>query len=116
MQSPRDYIYWDYLIGVYLNDVHLMGVYLMGVHLMGVSLIGCTSLGMHPMDVHLMGVVCVEAFRIFNLVFGKKSLYPTVPRALPDFDAMRTSSFKCYTGMCCISIPPRSSQSPSWEG
>jgi hypothetical protein len=30
------------------------------------------------MDVHLMGVVCVEAFRIFNLVFGKKSLYPTV--------------------------------------
>jgi hypothetical protein len=30
------------------------------------------------MDVHLMGVMCVEAFRIFNLVFGKKSLYPTV--------------------------------------
>jgi hypothetical protein len=35
---------------------------------------------MHPMDVHLMGVACVEAFRIFNLVFGKKSLYPTVVR------------------------------------
>jgi hypothetical protein len=30
------------------------------------------------MDVRLMGVVCVEAFRIFNLVFGKKPLYPTV--------------------------------------
>jgi hypothetical protein len=30
------------------------------------------------MDVHLMGVVCVKAFRIFNLIFGKKSLYPTV--------------------------------------
>jgi hypothetical protein len=33
------------------------------------------------MDVHLMGVVCVEAFRFFNLVFGKKSLYPTVALA-----------------------------------
>jgi hypothetical protein len=48
-------------------------VYLIGVCLMGVHFTGCA-----PQDVHLMGVVCVEAFRFFNLVFGKKSLYPTL--------------------------------------
>jgi hypothetical protein len=38
-------------------------VYLVGVHLIGVYLMG----------VHLMGVVCLEAFRFFNLrVLGKR--------------------------------------------
>jgi hypothetical protein len=64
-------------------------MYLLGVDLTGrgshwtCTPLACASwsLGVHPMDVHLMGVVCVEAFRFFNLVFGKKSLYPTVALA-----------------------------------
>jgi hypothetical protein len=41
------------------------------------------------MDVHVTGVVCVEAFRFFNLVFGGKFLYPTVELS------MITGSCRC---------------------
>jgi hypothetical protein len=63
-----------YLVGVHLTERASVGVYLVGVHPTGcaphrhVPYWACTSL-----RVHLMGVVCLEAFRFFNL--GEKSPY-----------------------------------------
>jgi hypothetical protein len=82
-------------LGLHLMSVYLVGVYLMSLHLKGVHLTGraphgpaplrpapywpCISLAVHlteraPHGRASLGVVCLEAFRIFNL--GKCSYAP----------------------------------------
>jgi 3-hydroxybutyryl-CoA dehydrogenase len=67
-----------HLMGVHPMDIRLISVYLMGVHLIGHTLHGaCTSWADISLGVHFMGVVCVKAFRSFNLgVWGKSPYTP----------------------------------------
>jgi hypothetical protein len=105
-----------YLTGVHLIDVHLIGVYLTGVHLIDVHLIGAYLMsvylinvyltGVYPMSVYLTGVhlkqacsphrACISEFQILKilefLVFGKTSLYPTVPLGVPRTEIICESS------------------------